>query len=411
MFFRLNPEARLISGAKNGVIYDFLDNTMYDLSSGERAVMELAEKSKEIEDISRYLGVTKASVTEVLEKFREKNLGEFYENKPYIEPLRLKSPLSSGAFYDPPPQLTNFFIELNNTCEYDCDYCGKNKMKRVFGCIGCNVWDGQEPTLGSDSFISVLDQAYKLGVGQIFLSGGNVLEDLDTLSAILDHCGYLHFPAVFLSCHEHHVNSNAVNFLNRYKGLNVFLNCNFPVSSQALEIAGKVQCNLTLVPVVDVTDMSEEDVRETIQHQHEKIQNKNIMWQIDYCSADFTKDYSKISLFGKERVKNAALQFFERCQEYHPCLGGILSVSSDGSVYVCRAMREKSLGNVVDTDLSEIMRNSKEEIETLWHLTRDNITPCRDCEYRYSCMDCRAIEKDMYKTNLCGYDPYTGVRR
>lgn len=405
MFFRLNPEARLILGAKNGVIYDFLDNKVYELSPEEKSVLELAEKSREVEEISQYLGM-EGPVTDVLEKYRERNLGEFYEQKPYIEPLHLRSPLS-GTFYEPPPHLTNFFVELNNDCQHNCPYCGKNTMKRVFGCIGCNVWDGQKNALEGGDYTSVLDQAYKLGAGQIFLSGGNVLEDLDMLSAVLNHCEELHFPAVFLTCHEKHV-EDAVNFLNRYTGLNVFLNCSFPVSSETLEIAGTLQCNLTLVPVVDVTDLSEEDVTEKIQHEYERVQNRRVSWQIDYCSSDFTKDYSKISLFGKERTKNATLQFFERCQEYHPCLGGILTISSDGNVYVCRVIREKSLGNVVDTNLSEIMRNRKGEIKKFWNLTRDKITPCRHCEYRYSCMDCRAIEADVYYTNLCRYDPHTG---
>lgn len=403
MFFRLNPEARLISGAKNGLIYDFLDNKVYELSSEEKSVVELAEKSREIEEISQNL-VREKSVTEVLEKFREKNLGEFYEKKPYIEPLRLKSPLSRRAFYDSPPQLTNFFVELNNSCQYECSYCGK---MRVFGCIGCHVWDGQENPMESD-YKDVLDQAYKLGFGQLFLSGGNVLEDFDMLSAVLDYCEILHFPATFLICHEKYVNSDAVNLLNGYKWLNVFLNCDFPVSSKALEVAGAVQCNLTLVPVVDVTGMGKEDVMGTIQHEYEKVQSRKVSWQLDYWSTDFTKDYSKIPLFGKERVKNATLQFFEWCQEYHPCLGGIVSVSSDGSVYVCRIMREKSLGNVLDTNLSEILRTRKEEIGKFWNLTRDTITPCGTCEYRYSCMDCRAIEEEVHQTTLCHYNPHAG---
>ncbi len=406
MFFRLNPEAQLISGAKNGLIYDFLENKVYEVSSEEKSVLELAEKNTEIEEIPQNL-IPGKSVKKVLEKFREKNLGEFYEKKPYIEPLRLKSPLSSGAFYDSPPQLTNFFVELNNSCQYNCSYCGKNRMKRIFGCIGCNVWEGQPPMDG-DSYKDVLDQAYKLGFGQIFLSGGNVLEDFDTLAAVLDHCETLHFPAVFLTCHENYVDSDAVNFLNQYKWLNVFLNCDFPVSSTALKRAESVQCNLTLVSVIDVTGLDEEDVMGKIQHEHEKVQSRRVNWQIDYCSADFTKDYSNIPLFGKERAGNATLQFFERCQECHPCLGGILTVSACGNVYVCRIMREKSLGNVLDTNLSEILRNNKEEIGKSWNLTRDKITPCRNCEYRYSCMDCRGIEEDVYYTNLCRYDPHTG---
>jgi len=83
-------------------------------------------------------------------------------------------------------------------------------------------------------------------------------------------------------------------------------------------------------------------------------------------------------------------------------------VSSDGNVYVCRVMREKSLGNVLDSNLSEIVRTRRKEIGALWNATRDTITPCGDCEYRYSCMDCRAIEKDVYKTNLCHYNPHAG---
>ncbi len=407
MFFRLNPEARLISGIKKGVIYDFLDNKVYDVRFEEKSVLELAEKSTEIEEISKELGVPEASVMEILEKFREKTLGEFYENKPYIEPLHMKSPLSSGAFYDSPPQLTNFFVELNNSCHYNCTYCGKNRMKRVFGCIGCNVWGNQKKVLESNSYKDVLDQAHKLGFGQIFLSGGNVLEDLDKLSAVLDHCEIVGFPTVFLTVHENNLSSDSADFLNLYNGLNIFLNCDFPIASSTLEIADNMRGNLTLVPVLDVTDVSKEDLAKKIQDEPEKVQRK-VNWQIDYCSADFADDYKKIPLFGKERVTNAALQFFEWCQEYHPCLGGILTVAADGNVYVCRMMRKKSLGNVLETNLSEIIRTQRKEIGEFWNLTRDKIAPCRTCEYRYSCMDCRAIEKDLYQTNFCGYDLHEG---
>lgn len=403
MFFRLNPEARFISGAKNGVIYDFLDNRIYDLSPDEKCVVERTEKSKEIEMVSKELGIPKASVIKILEPWKEKDLGEFYEKKVFIEPLRLKSPFSKRAFYDFFPQLTNFFIELNNNCQYNCDFCGSKK--RVFGCIGCNVWDHKD-ALDTDSVKDVLDQVRKLGVGQIFLSGGNVFNDFNVLSVALKYCEPLDVP-VFLTCHEHYINSDAVNFLNRYKDLTIFLNCNFPVSSRVLKIADSIQCNLTVVPVVDVTDMNKEEVIETIQHEYEKVR-KRVNWQIDYCSSDFKKDYSKIPLFGKERVENATLQFFERCQEYHPCLGGIVSVSSDGNVYVCRIMREKSLGNVLNTNLSEIIRTRKEEIGKFWNVTRDKITPCGDCEYRYSCMECRAIEEEVYQTTLCHYNPHAG---
>lgn len=45
-------------------------------------------------------------------------------------------------------------------------------------------------------------------------------------------------------------------------------------------------------------------------------------------------------------------------------------------------------------------------------ITKDKITGCKDCEFRYICTDCRAyIEEpeDIYSKPLkCGYDPNTG---
>lgn len=417
MFFKLNPEARLVLGAKRALIYDFLDNRMYHLSPEEKSVLELSEKGKEVDEISRDLNMPRETVFDLLKNFRDKKLGEFYEKKPYIEPLHTKSPISEKAFFKPPPQCANFFMELNNSCNYECSYCGGNRTERVFGCIGCNVWGKQneEKSIDIASYIDILDQVHKLAFAQIFLTGGNILEDYDKLSALLDRLKRMRFPNVFLTIHQKQVHEDDIDFLNRYKGLNVFLSCDFPISSKTREIADNLHQNLTLVPVVEVSEISsKKDLMERIQNEHEKaerdIKRGRIMWQADYSSPDFINDYTKIPLFGKERVTSfsANLHFFEWCQENHPCLGGILTVSSSGNVYVCRIMRKKSFGNVLKTSLSEIIRNKKEEIEQVWNLTRDKITPCNSCEYRYSCMDCRVIEKDMHQTNLCAYDPHKG---
>ena len=46
-----------------------------------------------------------------------------------------------------------------------------------------------------------------------------------------------------------------------------------------------------------------------------------------------------------------------------------------------------------------------------WNIAKDQIKICKDCEFRYSCSDCRAyleIPDDIYSKPLkCGYNPYT----
>jgi len=69
----------------------------------------------------------------------------------------------------------------------------------------------------------------------------------------------------------------------------------------------------------------------------------------------------------------------------------------------------KSYGNIRDTKLLDVVNDP--EFQKVWHIKKDEITKCKDCEFRHICTDCRAyIENpnDIYSAPLkCGYNPYT----
>ena len=71
----------------------------------------------------------------------------------------------------------------------------------------------------------------------------------------------------------------------------------------------------------------------------------------------------------------------------------------------------RSFGNIRDTSLSEALAHP--DFKKYWNIKKDDITKCKDCEFRYICTDCRAYiddSEDIYSAPLkCGYDPYTGV--
>jgi SPASM domain peptide maturase of grasp-with-spasm system len=68
-----------------------------------------------------------------------------------------------------------------------------------------------------------------------------------------------------------------------------------------------------------------------------------------------------------------------------------------------------SFGNIKDTTLEEALNHS--DFKKYWNINKDQITTCKDCEFRHICTDCRAyIEEpdDQYSKPLkCGYNPYT----
>ncbi len=100
--------------------------------------------------------------------------------------------------------------------------------------------------------------------------------------------------------------------------------------------------------------------------------------------------------------------FFFR-QNLHSCWGKKLCIDVGGEVKLCQR-HSYTFGNVLNNNVKQLIMNGV--FDHYWELTKDEIATCCDCEYRYSCFECRPhIEADLRcieKPKQCGYNPYTG---
>jgi len=96
----------------------------------------------------------------------------------------------------------------------------------------------------------------------------------------------------------------------------------------------------------------------------------------------------------------------------HSCWWGIMAVTFDGSVLPCTMSRQETYGNVNLQSLTKILESPF--LNKLWTLSKDHIEICKDCEYRYMCLDCRPLARKgggdelCVKVSHCLYDPYQG---
>ncbi|HET8701089.1 MAG TPA: grasp-with-spasm system SPASM domain peptide maturase, partial [Nitrococcus sp.] len=101
--------------------------------------------------------------------------------------------------------------------------------------------------------------------------------------------------------------------------------------------------------------------------------------------------------------------FFEN-RFYNGCLNRKISIDAEGYIKNCPSMRV-SFGHHRETSLMEIAMDN--EFQSMWHIKKDTIRQCKDCEFRYACTDCRAYVETpndkLSKPLKCGYDPYTGT--
>lgn len=101
--------------------------------------------------------------------------------------------------------------------------------------------------------------------------------------------------------------------------------------------------------------------------------------------------------------------FFE-AKSFNGCMNRKVSIDAHGEIKNCPSM-EDSYGNLNDKSLNEAL--SAPSFQEKWGISKDQIAICKDCEFRYSCSDCRGYLEDpsnIYSKPLkCGYDPYTAT--
>lgn len=132
-------------------------------------------------------------------------------------------------------------------------------------------------------------------------------------------------------------------------------------------------------------------------------------------TVNFAEDNLKISACGKVDLKyfNTNLSKVFEAINHNSCLHKKIGIDGNGNIKNCPLMQE-NFGNIQEISLEEVLLQPS--FKKYWNLTKDHITVCKDCEFRYICTDCRAYTErsyynpdrlDISKPLKCGYNPYT----
>lgn len=140
--------------------------------------------------------------------------------------------------------------------------------------------------------------------------------------------------------------------------------------------------------------------------EQKKFQKDQLPFQLSYATGDLS-DHRYCGVI-QEKYFTPNLEHYTEALQHNTCLNRKISIDAAGNIKNCPSMKE-SFGNIRDTTLAEALH--KPGFKKYWNITKDQISICKDCEFRYVCTDCRAyLEQpgDMYSKPLkCGYDPYT----
>ena len=373
MYYHLNNSIYLVSGYSYGCIYDLLHNKLYHVANDV------------IEIISRI--VLNNTLTEGDSSF----LSYFLDKKILVEkdkPCK-RIPLLTDV-YNYPRQIDFAWIEVTNSCNLKCIHCYNEKanIKKTF--------------LRFEEFKYIVDELTSIGINKIQIIGGEpFLLEKNTLFEMM---GYLSGK---VDSFEIFTNGTLIT-----KDDLLYIKTHYPNVHIATSLHSNIQKEHERVTQVlgsyelAVTNIKNaKEIELPIRYVGTLIGCINVGKELEFGPPS-RRDYirlsgnAKLQLYNDELLKAVQNKNLEMAKFFVDfCVG------CDMEVYPCPMERRISHGNLKGKHLSELLEN------IILDFSKDEVEGCKDCEYRYLCIDCRPdsitgnfFEKPWY----CTYNPYKG---
>ena len=388
-YLKLSRHCEIVEGRTGAMLYDFKNKKAYHVEKEESEKLRMLQKGSSVERV--------CGKNIQMQHFIEQMLKE--EVATLQEEWTPSERTHKGQLYELHPEnrisLNKIFIELPGKCTEDCELCGETMIN---GCYSCN-----RPTkMEFDKFyyFRLISEIAVYRFENIYFHGGNLFLQTDNLKEILEYTRRLvgRDINIFVICDKRHILKEMEEFLKR---LNILLivgiECRNKSSEEILleieETIFTVEKTLGIINLkIDVENM------ESFSNLGEKMIT-HVFSKIIF-SLRYHGEAEKLEYFScmPKIISDEATFFF--LEKIHPCLAGTLSVSSDGKVYPCPEIKD-FIGIIdygVNKTFSKIFDN-REEIMKYWCLGIEKINTCKECEYRKTCSDCRALDYSLGNIN------------
>lgn len=424
--FAFKTDVYLVKGAKRGAIYDLNTGKVYSISDMSVRILELALKGKTPSDITKVMYTV--GIYEILQFLNylvgDLKVGNWYEGQ--------TRPQNSYRNIPPPPLSFNLQLELTLGCNLRCIHCYAE---------GAPELAGQEK-MSIGEWKRLIREAVKLNCKGIAFTGGEPLLVKELLFELIRYT-WGEGISFGISTNATLITAEAIDFFTKYNvkcAVSLYA-ANERIHDSITRVQGSyrrtvdnlLKLKAKGIPIQIKTPVMSENqdyLKETEQFVKEKFNvtpAMSVAFSAGRACLDPLAHPDTFLHFASDKLLELAparvvipirtapgfskaykTQFIRRLHGHHCLFNGPLCVTSVGDVLPCPALRRIVLGNVKQSSLEVLLASN--EVKHVWKASKDFVEVCRDCEYRYACADCQAIEGErlFVKPAWCGYNPYKG---
>ncbi len=389
MYYSLNDDIYVVSGAKYSCIYDLPNNNLHKVSEVAYDLLVKVTRGENIIDFQEIqflnslisLGIVREVSTPIN---NYKSLEEVFSYK---------------------RNLDFAWIELTNLCNLRCVHCYNDHAE-------CS-----KEILSFEDFKWIVDQLCSVEIEKIQLIGGEpFLLNKDTLFMMMDYLssrvkgfelftnGTIATEEDWKAIRERYPNVSVATSLHSYskeeheKVTQVKNSYNKTVKTLQTLKGLKIPYRFvgTYIAGIDIGD--NEDIGKPSRRDFVRLSGRANL-------SLYNDELLHKRMISEKTVHSGNLRKTLKSIYEENCFSTHLYIGADMNVYPCPMERRLCHGNLKGNNLQDIL-NPK-----ILQFTKNEVDGCKKCEYRYICRDCRPDsltgefnEKPWY----CTYDPYTG---
>lgn len=413
--FYLNSDCFLIKGAKRGAIYNLSSGEIFSVDHEATELLERCEKGGVIHQLVDEIARLQIDdVISYLQQLVEMRLGVFCENNQIIHKIPTPAPEI---------KLDLLWLELTSSCNQTCLHCYNNSSPQIT--------DERKSLLSYEDWIRVIREGRFLHCERLQFTGGEPLffgKQIFNLAGIAKDAGYKQLEmftnAVLFS-------ENDIELLVKYD-IRVATNIYSKRPEIHDQITGlKGSFEKTIRNIKMMRDKGVKVYIATIlMKQNEVYREETVDFIKELGELMPLKHFDVVRPAGRGRNSTTSSKNLEHLLQKkqpvfakitkekflkrlhgHSCWWGNAVVTCRGRVMPCIMASGTELGDIKKQSLPEIIKGAS--LRQLWKTSKDKVGVCKDCEYRYACLDCRPLATEMgeeySRGKVCLYDPYNGA--
>lgn len=387
MFYRLKEEVFLVDGAYYSCIYHLPNNALYQIDK---------ETYEFINDIlSR--NVSNKDEISILEKLEQMGVIE------KCSAISKKNNIDDYLQHQRPFSLV--WVELTNICNLKCIHCYNEKT------------EFKKHTLSFPDFKHIVDELQMIGIKKVTLIGGEpFVMNKELLFQMMDYlsprvCTFEIFTNGTLTTEQ-----DLLEIKSKYSNAYIAISLHSYIESEQDRVTrccgsysktvatirsarriglptryvGTLMAPLKIGEEMDFGQPSRRDYVRISGRANLKMYNKSLLKE---------KAIIKDNFIFSDLRKRVLDTYNDSCYATH------LYISSDMEVYPCPMERRITHGNLRNNSLSDLLK------QDILNMSKKEVDECRECEYRYICLDCRpdSITNNIAeKPWFCTYKPLLG---